>query len=362
MPAGRMGRYSPIGSLVLTFGCKFACPYCPIPAYNQRQHRAKSGERIADEMDQLNARYGIHHFFGADDNFFNNADRTIGILEAVARKRQDTASLRRHIRWATEVTVHDTLEMRDQLPLARKAGIRALWMGVEDMTATLIKKGQSVDKTTEAFGLLRHHGICPMPMMMHHDTQPLITFGPKPYGLLNQMRILRRAGAISMQVLMITPATGSKLYEEAFTTGLAYESVAGRPVETHMLDGNYVVASRHPRPWKKQLNIMAAYLYFYNPLRFLVALVRPKSRLYLADAVMQLIGMWGLTRTVRRTFGWALRLMAGNIRRRHRVPFGRIPMRGPYGLPAAHALPGAAQVVELGIPKKARPELVLQDR
>jgi hypothetical protein len=38
-------RHSPIGSLVLTFGCKFACPYCPIPAYNQRQHRVKSGDR-----------------------------------------------------------------------------------------------------------------------------------------------------------------------------------------------------------------------------------------------------------------------------------------------------------------------------
>src|SRR5687768_17748925 len=33
----RSRRLSPISSLVMTFGCKFACPYCPIPAYNQRQ-------------------------------------------------------------------------------------------------------------------------------------------------------------------------------------------------------------------------------------------------------------------------------------------------------------------------------------
>ena len=37
----RVRKLSPISSLVLTFGCKFACPYCPIPAYNQRQHRAE---------------------------------------------------------------------------------------------------------------------------------------------------------------------------------------------------------------------------------------------------------------------------------------------------------------------------------
>ena len=59
--------------------------------------------------------------------------------------------LRRKARWYTEVTVHDTLQMKDHLPLVRESGCRALWLGVEDMTATLVNKGQSVDKTTEAF-------------------------------------------------------------------------------------------------------------------------------------------------------------------------------------------------------------------
>jgi hypothetical protein len=253
----------------------------------------------------------------------------------------DGAAVRKKLRWGTEVTVHDTLKLREHLPLARQAGIRALWIGVEDMTATLVRKGQSVDKTTEAFRLLQRNGISPMPMMMHHDTQPLLTRGPKPYGLLNQARRLRQAGAISLQVLMITPATGSKLYAEAFTSGLVYKSAGGRPVEARMFDANYVVASAHKQPWKKQLNLMAAYLYFYNPLRLLVALVRPKSKLYLADALMQLVGMWGLTQTIRRTLGWAVRLMRGDIRRETTVPANRIPMRCAEGGVASHALPGA---------------------
>jgi len=103
------------------------------------------------------------------------------------------------------------------------------------------------------------------------------------------------------------------------------------------------VASGHPQPWRKQLNIMAAYLYFYNPLRFLVALVRPKSKLYLADAFLQLLGMWGLTHTIRRTFGWAVRLMRGGIRRRTGVPTSPIPMRSVEGGAASHALPGTPQ-------------------
>jgi hypothetical protein len=343
LPADLVRRYSPIGALVMTFGCKFACPYCPIPAYNQRQYRSKSGQRIADEMSRLHSQYGIRYFFGADDNFFNDAKRAVDIMDTIASAKRDGALPRYHLRWGTEVTVHDILQMKEHLPLARRASLRALWIGVEDMTATLVKKGQSVDKTIEAFRLLQEHGICPMPMMMHHDSQPLISRGQKQYGLINQIRLLRKAGAVSLQVLMITPATGSRQYEQAFTTHLVYESAAGRPVETHMLDGNYVVASRHPRPWGKQLNIMAAYLYFYNPLRFLYALVRPKSNLYLADSGMQLIGMWGLTRTIRRTLGWAVRLLVGPITRKSCVPASPIPMRGPDGQPAPHALPDTAQ-------------------
>ncbi|MBK8913999.1 MAG: radical SAM protein [Phycisphaerales bacterium] len=340
---GRVRRYGSIASLVMTFGCKFNCPYCPIPAYNQRQHRVKSGERIADEFRRLHDEFGIRYFFGTDDNFFNSEERTLEIVETLARSTIGGKLFRKRVRWGTEVTVHDTLKLREHIPTVRAAGVRALWLGVEDMTATLVKKGQSVDKTTEAFQLLTRHGICPMPMMMHHDTQPLVSRSGA-YGLLNQARLLRKAGAISLQVLMMTPATGSKLYDGAFSSGLVYASAGGRPVEQHMLDANYVVASESRQPWKKQLNILAAYLYFYNPVRLLIAIVRPKSRLYLADAGMQMLGMYGLVQTARRTLGWAFRLMRGGIVRRTDKPRSPIPIRALH-LPATAE---ASTLVTLG--------------
>jgi radical SAM superfamily enzyme YgiQ (UPF0313 family) len=114
----RVKRYSPIGSLVMTFGCKFACSYCPIPAYNQRQHRVKSGERIADEMTRIESEFGIRFFFGADDNFFNHEERTLDIVDTLARVR--TADGKRHrFRWGTEVTVHDTLKLQEHVPIVR---------------------------------------------------------------------------------------------------------------------------------------------------------------------------------------------------------------------------------------------------
>ncbi|MDP7286972.1 MAG: radical SAM protein [Phycisphaerae bacterium] len=370
LEAGKIAKYGPIGSLVLTSGCKFTCPYCPIPAYNQRQYRTKSGERIAEEFQRLHSEYNIRFFFGADDNFFNDKARTLGIAETLAQMMGADSQSGGDILWATEATIHDTVQMKEHLPLVRRAGLLALWMGVEDMSGTLVKKGQTADKTLEAFALLRANGIFPTPMMMHHDSQALYTRKDQS-GLLNQVRLLRKTGALSMQVLMLSPAPGSQLYVETYTSGLAYKSVDGIPVQPHIGDGNYVIASRAADPWRKQLNILIAYLYFYNPLNFLLALFRSKSNIpladtgavcadeqgppgrgkccgrvkqkiftHLADAALQLFGMWGLIYTVFRTFAWAMHLMRGGVKRHTHVPSSGVPMRGADGRSASHAMPG----------------------
>jgi hypothetical protein len=278
------------------------------------------------------------------------------------------------IRWGTEATVHDVLQMREHLPLIRQAGLNWLWMGIEDLTATLVKKGQSESKTIESFRLLREAGIVPMPMMMHHDTQPLVSRRSN-YGLINQLGTLRKAGALYMQVLMLTPAPGSKWYADTYNSGLAFASVDGQPIARHTHDGGYVVASKHPRPWLKQLNLLLGYTYFFNPLRLVIALVWSKSSLPLSDvetrpaaevdqysrwkkfkrrwslrmkahftdAGLQILGMSALLLTYRRTLPWAWKLFRGQVEAAAEAPRSRIPMRTPQGEPASHALPGTPQ-------------------
>jgi radical SAM superfamily enzyme YgiQ (UPF0313 family) len=370
--ADTVRKHTRLASIVLTQGCRFTCPFCPIPAYNQRQFRAKSGERIAEEIDRIYSTYDIRFFFGTDDNFFADRDRALEIAETLARRVAAGSRPHCKVRWGTEATVHDTLKMKDHLPVVRKAGLFALWLGVEDMSGNLIRKGQNADRTLEAFSLLRQNGIFPIPMLMHHDSQPLFSVRGR-HGLLNQLHSLRKAGAVFMQVTMLTPSPGSKSYEEAFTSGLAYESVNGLPVEPALEGGINVVASRHPRPWVKQLNLLAAYVYFFNPLRFAAALLRSKSSIpfadqktwpppgvvenlsgrrqclrrwkrklkaHLSDAGVQLFGIFGLFPTTWRMMGWTLRLMRGDIKRSEKVPASPIPMRGVDGGPASHALPG----------------------
>lgn len=373
-------KVSPVSSIMMTAGCKFRCSYCPIPAYNQSQFRAKSGERIAEEIHQISHAFGITTFFSTDDNFFNNTKRTMDIVETLAARVRMGRPFSK-IRLGSEVTVHDTVRMREHLPVIRDAGFAALWLGVEDMTATLVKKAQDKDKTLLAFQLLRENNILPMPMMMHHDSQPLVTWKSN-YGLINQVRALRKAGATSMQVMMLTPAPGSKWYENVFNSGLAFKSAGGTAAEPYIYDGNYVVASKHPRPWLKQLNMLLAYTYFYNPVRLLGSLVfskttnvfpsketRPeietrrysatkklsrfigrKAKAHIVDALSQIAGMWGLFHTYRRTIPWGWRLLRGKIERHDHSPVSPIPMRGVDGKAADHALPGT-----LNLKQKKRP-------
>src|SRR5947207_4122037 len=99
LPVDQIRKRSPISSLVLTFGCKFNCPYCPIPAYNQRQHRTKSGERIAEEMWRLNKEYGLRYFFGADHHLFNDKSRTLDNVNTLACPEFDRLRPSRPVRW-----------------------------------------------------------------------------------------------------------------------------------------------------------------------------------------------------------------------------------------------------------------------
>jgi hypothetical protein len=289
---------------------------------------------VAEEVGRLHNEYGIRFFFGTDDNFFNDAERALDIAEKLYAAPGSPQPLHRRIRWGTEATVHDTLRMRDHLDLFHRAGVRGLWLGVEDMSGALVRKGQGYDRTAEAFRLLRDHGISPMPMMMHHDSQPLVTRGSSR-GLLNQVSLLRHAGAVGLQVLMLTPSAGSRSYERTFATGQVIQSAGGRAVGPHMFDGNYVIASARRRPWPLQLNMLAAYLFFYNPLRLMWSLAR-RGRLGYKPALVQVLGIWGLLHTIRRTAGWTVRLLLGRIRRFTRTPRGPFPIRSPVGGHASH--------------------------
>jgi radical SAM superfamily enzyme YgiQ (UPF0313 family) len=321
----RLRRYAGMISVVTTHGCKFHCPYCPIPAYNQFTFRWKSPDRFRDEMARMYEITGIHAFFGTDDNFFNSRETVEDIFREMARGTARGKPFRDAIFFGTEATEFDVYKNQDLLPLCREGGLRAIWFGIEDMTAELVRKGQSPEKTRTLFVLMNKLGICPMSMMMHHDGQPLASRG-NLYGLLNQVNYLRRAGSVSVQVTILTPSVGSKGYEENYEKGLVMEQANGRRVEDYQYDGNHCIATEDPHPWRKQLNIYLGYASFYNPFNFVRAIANWKDPLWEYRVVYQAYGMVGLVKSAMKGFGWLWNLYRGPIQKLTEVPKKKLAM------------------------------------
>lgn len=324
----KIHRYAGMISLVTTHGCKFHCPYCPIPAYNQFTFRFKSPDRLRDEIQVLAEKTGVHAFFGTDDNFFNSRETVSDIFTDMAKGTVHGKPFRDSIFFGTEATEFDVFKNQDLLPLCREGGLRAIWFGIEDMTAELVKKGQSPEKTKKLFEILTRMGICPMPMMMHHDGQPLASRG-NLYGLVNQVNFLRKSGSVSVQVTILTPSVGSKGYEDTFKQGMVIDNANGQKVEDYQFDGNHLIATTDARPWRKQINIFIGYASFYNPLNFIRAISRWNDPLWSYRVLYQVYGMAGLVKSVATGWSWIKNLWRGPIQKMAGVPRRRLEMIPP---------------------------------
>lgn len=304
-----------VAAVLVTRGCKFNCHYCPIPSYNMRTFRRKSAERIVEELADCRVRMDTRYFFGADDNFFNSRRYVEEVIERMATRQIDGKPMGRRLRFATEATVIDVYKNRDLLPLARpnRAGFNGIWMGVEDLSGTLIDKGQQAEVTRQVCQDLLANNISPMAMLMHHDRQPL--FGRRNLeGLIDQVRFLHEAGVVGIQCTVASPAVGTRLFNDCIEQQRLFESVAGLTMTDRHSDGNHVFAAGHRSPWRQQLNVLLAYGAFYNPVN-LVRILNIRQRLFqrkhLGD---QIWGMAALAETAWRLKGHLWRLWRGPIR------------------------------------------------
>ncbi len=330
IPLEKLGLYAGIVSLVTTHGCKFRCPYCPIPAYNQFTFRYKSPENVREEVKAIAEATNIRNYFGTDDNFFNNRETVEDIFTEMAKGKVHRRPFRDAIFFGTEATEFDVYKNQDLLPLCREGGMRAIWFGIEDMTAELVKKGQSPEKTKKLFEILNQQGISPMSMMMHHDGQPL-TSKDNLYGLLNQVNFLRRSGSISLQVTILTPSVGSKGFEEPYEQGMVIQRAGKQILEDHHYDGNHCIATNDLSPWRKQLNIYLAYSSFYNPVNFVRAIANWKDPLWSTRVMFQMYGMAGLVKSFVTGWGWLRGLMSNQLEKMTEPPKAKldiIPVTG----------------------------------
>jgi len=168
-----------------------------------------------------------------------------------------------------------------------------------------------------------------MVMMMHHDNQPLRSPG-KMTGLIEQVKYLRRCGAMGMQITLANPAIGSRWANDVFNNGLLYDTVGGKKIEDRDFDGNHIIASVNPDPYRMQMNFLRGYAAFYNPWNLLMSF-REKKRFFRNKHVFwQLWGMISLVITAWKLQGYFWRLWQGTITRVQGWPAKYTKSGSPY--------------------------------
>src|SRR5262249_49013074 len=134
---------------------------------------------------------------------------------------------------------------------------------------------------------------------------------------------------VSVQVTILTPSVGSKGYEENYTKSLVIEQAGTMKVEDYQYDGNHLIATEDPHPWREQLNIYMAYATFYNPINFMRSILNWKDPLWTYRVMSQAYGMAGLVKSFAKGWGWLTSLYKGPITRMKEVPRRRLLMVPP---------------------------------
>jgi len=143
-------------------GCPNKCSFCYSPAFNKRKYRAKSAERVVEEIEYLNKKYKIKNFdFGAEDEFFIDIQRACEIFQSVIKRGLK-------IKWSTFCRF-DTFDRaykkygQDFMDLMKKSGCYYLSFGAESGSQRLldevIKKGIKVEQILSAVEIMKKNRI-----------------------------------------------------------------------------------------------------------------------------------------------------------------------------------------------------------
>jgi anaerobic magnesium-protoporphyrin IX monomethyl ester cyclase len=234
------------------WGCPFDCEFCSVTAQFSRVVRHRRTDQVLAELAGLST----DELFFYDDNFVVNKRRTAELLRAMvgagltpsfaAQMRADTVLRSR----ASQEIDHEFLE------LLGRAGCTMAMVGFESISEenlTSIGKRTSVAVSEQAVRALHSHGIAVHGMFVvgldfddASSAQATAAFA-------------RRLGIDTFQLMMVTPAPGTRLWDRLQSEGRLIEA------DWTFFDGHHaVLRPERMTPLELQLSAIEAMRRFYS--------------------------------------------------------------------------------------------------
>ncbi len=187
-------------------GCSHGCNFCSQCSFWGNRWRAKSGKRIAEEMEYCLEKFDAEFLWLTDDNFAFGPRADDLFREVNARGLGD------ELYWFVQARVDDVARNRESIPEMRKAGNQWVLLGIESgdpETLSQYGKGTTPDQAHQAIRTLQENDIFAQGTFIignRSDTHESIE------GLRRYIEVLDPDLAIFM---ILTPFPGTELYEEA---------------------------------------------------------------------------------------------------------------------------------------------------
>lgn len=140
-------------NLATTRGCPYKCNWCAKPIYGNR-YNSRSPERVAAEIEMLTTRYGVRHFWMADDIF--------GLKPGWVQRFREVVQERGLVFQYKIQSRVDLLLKEDTIDALAASGLRQVWVGAESGSQKILDamdKGTTVEEIHEATALLKKKGI-----------------------------------------------------------------------------------------------------------------------------------------------------------------------------------------------------------
>ncbi|PWB49679.1 MAG: B12-binding domain-containing radical SAM protein [Candidatus Methanoperedenaceae archaeon] len=193
-------------SVLATRGCPYPCSFCAVKETMGVRWRAKSPEKVVDELEYLKNKYDLEGFWFKDSILNMNRKWTSQFCEEIIKRKLD-------IIWQCNTRVD--LIREEELKLMVKAGLTELDLGIEtgspDSLKTL-KKKVTIQQTKEAVRLAKKY-VKVFGFFMIGIPGETIDDVKMTFELAKELELDRSTWSI------FQPLPGSELYESSLKEG-----------------------------------------------------------------------------------------------------------------------------------------------
>ncbi len=191
-------RYATVQAVQATRGCPHACGFCAISAFCGAEQRQRPVAEVAAEIAGLPRPF----FLFTDDNLAADPDYARALFEALRPLGK---------RWVSQSTLRIT-DDPELVRLAAASGCVGLFVGLETFDESKLQAAHKdmhrAAEYAERLALLHAHGIgVEAGIVLGFDGD-----GPEVFG--STLRQLDELGLDAIQVSILTPLPGTRMYEE----------------------------------------------------------------------------------------------------------------------------------------------------